>query len=116
MRSFLDSGKMKPILTLFAERPKAFAEVPTIKEIGVDFEPLLRFRGFYSLPAVPAERRAYLEAAMREAFNSEEFQAFNRKKYRHLIDSYRDTAGSKKLIDGAIDTYKAVYKEIGIIK
>lgn len=116
VRSFLDSGKMKPILTLFAERPKAFAEVPTIKEIGVDFEPLLRFRGFYSLPAVPAERRAYLEAAMREAFNSEEFQAFNRKKYMHLIDSYRDTAGSKKLIDGAIDTYKAVYKEIGVIK
>jgi tripartite-type tricarboxylate transporter receptor subunit TctC len=116
VRSFLDSGKMKPILTLFAERPKAFAEVPTLKEIGVDFEPLLRFRGFYTLPAVPAERRAYLEAAMRAAFDSEEFQAFNRKKYMHLIDSYRDTAGSKTLIEGAIDTYKAVYKEIGLIE
>lgn len=50
VRAFLDSDKMTPILTLFGERPEAFAEVPTLKDIGVDFEPLLRFRGFYSLP------------------------------------------------------------------
>lgn len=116
VRSFLDSGKMKPILTLFDERPKAFADVPTLKEVGVAFEPLLRFRGFWTLPGVPEERRTYLEAALREAWQSEEFQAFNRKKYMHLIDSYRDTAGSKKLIDGAAETYKAVYKEIGLVK
>ena len=33
-----------------------------------------------------------------------------------LIDSYRDTAGSRELISGAIDTYTAVYKEIGLIE
>ncbi|MFQ6018991.1 MAG: tripartite tricarboxylate transporter substrate binding protein [Kiloniellaceae bacterium] len=116
VRSFLDSGKMKPILTLFGNRPDAFSEVPTLAEVGVNVEPLLRFRGFWTLPGVPAERREYLEAAFREAFNSAEFQAFNRKKYMHLIDSYRDTEGSRKLIEGAIETYKAVYREIGIIK
>ncbi len=116
VRSFLDSGKMKPILTLFGERPAAFADVPTLKDVGVGFEPLLRFRGFWTLPGVPEERREYLEAAMRKAFNSDTFQAFNRKKYMHLIDSYRDMEGSRKLIKGAIDTYKAVYKEIGIIQ
>lgn len=116
VRAFLDSGKMKPILTLFGKRPAAFSEVPTLSEVGVNFEPMLRFRGFYTLPGVPAERRKYLEAAMREAFDSAEFQAFNKKKFMHLIDSYRDTMGSKSLIEGAIGTYKAVYKEIGIIK
>ena len=116
VRAFLDADKMKPILTLFGKRPAAFATVPTLKDVGLDFEPLLRFRGFYTLPAVPEARRKYLEAALREAFDSDGFQAFNRKKYMHLIDSYRDTAGSKKLIAAAIDTYKAVYKEIGIIK
>ncbi len=116
VRSFLDSGTMKPILTLFDERPKAFAEVPTHKDAGADFEALLRFRGFYTLPGVPAERRKYLETALREAFNSAGFQDFNQKKYMHLIDSYRDTAGSKKLIDNAAKTYQAVYKEMGLIQ
>ena len=107
---------MKPILTLFGERPSAFADVPTTKEVGVDFEPLLRFRGFYTLPDVPAERRAYLQAACKQAFGSDSFQAFNEKKYMTLIDSYRDTAGSRKLIDGAVQTYTEVYKEIGLIE
>ena len=32
----------------------------------------------------------------------------------HLIKSYRDTAGSIKLINGAVDTYRAMYKQLGI--
>lgn len=116
VRGFLDGGQMKPILTLFDERPKAFADVPTHKDAGADFEALLRFRGFWTQPSVPAERRTYLEAALRAAFNSPGFQDFNRQKYMHLIDSYRDTAGSKKLIDKAADTYRAVYKEMGLIQ
>ena len=115
VRSFLDAKQMKPILTLFGERPSAFAEVPTTKEVGLDFEPLLRFRGFYSHPEVPAERRAYLEAACKQAFDSAGFQKFNESKFMTLIDSYRDTAGSKKLIEGAAQTYQQVFKEIGLI-
>ena len=34
----------------------------------------------------------------------------------HLIDSFRDTAGSVDLINGAVDTYKAVYKATGLAK
>ena len=116
VRSFLDSDTMTPILTLLGERPKAFADVPTLADVGVEFEPLLRFRAFWTLPQVPEDRRRYLEAALREAWRSKAFQDFNRKKYMHLIDSYRDTAGSKALIESAIETYTSVYKEIGLIE
>ena len=34
----------------------------------------------------------------------------------HLIDSYRDTEGSVKLINDAVATYRAMYKELGIGK
>jgi hypothetical protein len=34
----------------------------------------------------------------------------------HLIDSFRDTEGSKKLINNSIDAYTKVYKEIGLVK
>ncbi len=116
VRSFLEAEQMKPILTLFAERPAAFADVPTTKDVGVDFEPLLRFRGFYTQPDVADDRRAYLEAACKQAFGSDSFQKFNESKFMTLIDSYRDTAGSKQLIDAAVKTYGEVYKEIGLIE
>jgi hypothetical protein len=32
-----------------------------------------------------------------------------------LIDSYRDTEGSKELISKAVDTYTEVYKDIGLL-
>jgi tripartite-type tricarboxylate transporter receptor subunit TctC len=114
VRNFLDSDKMKPILTFLDNRPDAFAGVPTHKEAGADFEALLRFRGFYAKKGIPAERLDYLEKVFAAGFAHDSFQAFNEKKYMHLIDSYRDTAGSVALLNGAIDTYKTVYEELGI--
>ena len=116
VRNFLDAGKMEPILTFYPKRPSAFSDTPTVHDVGGDFEPLLRFRGFYTHPAVPADRRAYLEEACKLAFDTDSFQKFNRSKYMQLINSYRDTAGSKKLIRGAIETYTQVYKEMGLIE
>lgn len=116
VRKFLEANKMKPILTLLKERPSAFADVPSMTDIGVKFEALLRFRGFYVRADVPRERVKYLEWAFHEGYKSADFQAFNKKKYMHLIDSYRDTAGAKRMIDNAVKTYKKVYKEIGLAK
>ena len=116
VRNFLEAGQMKAILTLLPERPQAFAEVPTSFEVGVEFEPLLRFRGFWARKETPAERTEYLAAACKQAFDSEAFQDFNEQKYMKVIDSYRDTAGSQKLINNAVQTYQDVYKEIGLLK
>jgi len=116
VRNFLDADQMVPILTIYPERPDAFADVPTHLETGADFEALLRFRGFYVHPDVGDDRKRFLEAACKQGFDSAEFQTFNESKYMTLIDSYRDTAGSKELIAGAVDTYTAVYKEIGLIE
>ncbi len=116
VRNFLDAGQMVPILTIYPERPEAFADVSTHQEAGADFEALLRFRGFYIHPDVPEDRKRFLEATCKEGFSSPDFQTFNESKYMTLIDSYRDTAGSKELIAGAVDTYTAVYKEIGLIE
>lgn len=116
VRSHLDSGTMKPILTFLDERPGVFADTPTHKEVGADFDALTRFRGFYVKSDVPRERTEFLAAACKAGFETEGFQAFNKKKYMNLINSYRDTAGSVKLINDAVQTYRAVYKELGIAK
>lgn len=114
VRNFLDADQMVPILTFLDERPDEFADTPTHKEAGADFDALTRFRGFYVKKGVPEDRVAYLAAACEEGFGTEDYQAFNRKKYMHLIDSYRDTEGSIALIDDAVSTYQAMYKEMGI--
>ena len=116
VRAYIESNDMKPILTLLNERPKAFSEAPSIEDIGLKMEPLLRFRGFFARKGVPQDRLKYLEWAFHEAWQSDSFQKFNHSKYMHLINSYRNMEDGKKLIRDAIASYSIVYKELGVGK
>jgi tripartite-type tricarboxylate transporter receptor subunit TctC len=114
VRKFLDSGKFKPILTIFNERPAAFADVPTHKEMGYNFEPLLRFRGFFVNTKAPADRVKWLQWAFQRGYCQNSYQKFNDSKFMGVIDSYRDTAGAKELIISTIAQYRKVYKAMGL--
>ena len=114
VRKFLDSGTFKPILTILKERPAAFADVPALTDAGLDFDPLFRFRGFYVHKDAPADRVEWLQWAFQKAFCQESYQAFNESKFMNLIESYRDTAGSRELITNTIGQYRDVYKEMGL--
>lgn len=112
IRKYLDSGDMKPILSFYPERPSAFADVPTHIEVGANFESLLRFRGFYVKNGTDPDIVAYLEDVFRAGFNGPTFQEFNRKKYMHLIDSYRDRGASIGLINETVNQYQATYRDM----
>ncbi|MFQ5955165.1 MAG: tripartite tricarboxylate transporter substrate binding protein, partial [Kiloniellales bacterium] len=93
VKGFLDSGDFKPILTLLHERPTAFAQVPSMKDVGLTFKPLMRFRGFYVKKGVPEDRLKWLKWAFQKAYERPSYQAFNKKKFMDLIPSFRDTEG-----------------------
>ena len=114
VRNFLDAGNFKPILTVFNERPAAFADVPTHVEMGMDFEPLLRFRGFYVPKDAPADRVARLKWAFQRAYCEDSYQTYNDSKFMNVIDSYRDTDGAIDMINAAIEQYRDVYKSMGL--
>jgi tripartite-type tricarboxylate transporter receptor subunit TctC len=116
VRGFLDSGDFKPILTLLNDRPGAFAKVPSMKDVGLKFTPLMRFRGFYVKKGVKKSRLEWLKKAFTKGFKTKSYQTFNEKKYMNLIPSYRDTKGAKKLIKDTIVIYKKVYKAMGLTK
>lgn len=116
VRQFIDAGKFKPILTLLPERPSAFPDTPSLKDKGMDFEPLMRFRGMYVKKDVPEDRVKWLQWAFQKAFCEESFQKYNERKFMNLINSYRDSEGSKELISSTIDGYREVYKEMGLSK
>ena len=114
VRKFLDADNFKPILTVFNERPGVFSDVPTHREMGMDFEPLLRFRGFYVHKDAPADRVDWLKWAFQRAYCEDSYQAYNESKFMTVIDSYRDTNGAIDMINGAIAQYRDVYKEMGL--
>jgi tripartite-type tricarboxylate transporter receptor subunit TctC len=99
---------------VFNERPKAFADVPTHVEMGMSFEPLLRFRGFYVNAKAPADRVKWLQWAFQRGYCQDSYQKYNESKFMTVIDSYRDTEGAKKLINQSIDQYREVYKQMGM--
>ncbi len=116
VRQFLDSGDFKPIITLLHERPAAFADVPSLTDAGLDFTPLMRYRGFYVNKNAPPDRVKWLQWAFQSAFNQPSYQAFNKRKFMDLIPSFRDTEGSIKLIKDTMAIYRKTYKELGLIK
>lgn len=114
VRSFLDAGKFKPILTLLKERPAAFADVPSLTDAALDFDPLYRFRGFYVHKNAPADRIAWLQWAFQKAYCQPSYQKYNEGKYMSLIESFRDTAGTRTLINTTVKQYREVYKAMGL--
>jgi len=114
VRTFLDAGKFKPILTLLKERPAAFADVPSLTDVGLKFEPLYRFRGFYVQKDAPADRVKWLQWAFQKAYCLPSYQKYNESKYMSLIESFRDTQGSRDLINTTVVQYRDVYKQMGL--
>jgi tripartite-type tricarboxylate transporter receptor subunit TctC len=114
VRNFMDAGKFKPILTLLKERPAAFADVPSLTDAGLNFDPLYRFRGFYVHKDAPADRVKWLQWAFQKAYCEPSYQKYNDSKYMTLIESFRDTAGSRELITKTVAQYREVYKEMGL--
>ncbi|MEM9044606.1 MAG: tripartite tricarboxylate transporter substrate binding protein [Pseudomonadota bacterium] len=114
VRNFLDAGQFKPILTIFDQRPSVFADTPTHREMGMDFDPLLRFRGFYVHADAPADRVEWLKWAFQRGYCEDSYQAYNESKFMTVIDSYRDTEGAKDLINRSIDQYRDVYTAMGL--
>ena len=80
----------------------------------MDFDPLLRFRGFYVHKDAPADHVEWLRWAFQRGYCEDSYQAFNESKFMTVIDSYRDTDGSKELIARSIDQYRDVYKAMGL--
>jgi tripartite-type tricarboxylate transporter receptor subunit TctC len=62
----------------------------------------------------PADRVAWLQWTFQKAYCQPSYQKYNESKYMSLIESYRDTAGSRALINATVKQYREVYKAMGL--
>jgi tripartite-type tricarboxylate transporter receptor subunit TctC len=114
--SYVKQGKLKPVLSILKKAPKEFADTPALTDVGLDFEPTVKFRGLWIRGSVPKERREYFEKACKIAWNTKPFQAYLKKKFTHIISEFRDTENALELTKTMHATYSGIFKELGIVK
>ncbi len=108
VRVFLDNRMIKPILTLLPEPHPVFPDAAGLNSVKEDFPTLYRARMYFAHGDLPKEKLAYLEWALKKAYDSHDFQAFNEKGFMNLIDSYRDIEGGKRFVGDMINTFKRI--------
>ena len=109
VKELVASGELQPILTLWNERIKGSEDVPAVTELDADFAPLLRFRGLAAHNGVPQARLDFLRAALREAFNSDEFQADLRERSLDVVTYPEDAVAA---IREQVEMYEALNQNL----
>jgi len=112
--SQIEAKKIRPIASASQNRLSKFPDVPTLKEMGFDVVFQQR-RGIVAPLGIPEEAVKVLEAAFKKLTETTTWK----KDYleKNLITP--DFMGSKdfaKALEDRNETYKSVYKDLGIIK
>jgi len=106
VKEFIEAVELKPILTLWTQRVEGFESVPTARERGADFVPLLRIRGLAVSKGTPKDRIEILKAGFRAAFNSQTFQHHLKERTLDLVPYPDDPVTT---IREQIEIYKKLY-------
>ncbi len=110
----VEAGKLKPILALWPTRFDNFPDTVSLGDYGVDWEPLLRFRGMFAKKGTPPEIVEYLADVFAEAYQSEEHQEFVKRKSLDIVDSFRSREDTAKIQEEALTTYANAFRELGL--
>ena len=111
----VEGGKLKPILTIWPTRFDSFPNTKaTGSDYGLDWDPLLRFRGMFTRKGTPPEIVEYLAKVFSEAYKSDQHQEFVKRKSLDIVDSYRSREDTAALLKDAEGIYASAYRELGI--
>ena len=100
VRSYFDSGKMRPVLFFYPHRVQipAFANVPVSKELGYDVT-LPQFRAIVVRAGTPPDRVKQLADALAQVAKTPEFKAYLAQQYADP-NSYLDMPSSLTFMQG----------------
>jgi len=114
VNSLILSGDLVPVLSIWPERFEAY---PNTQAIGVDFamqwSPLVRWRALFVQNGTPQPVVEYLEAAFKQAWETDEHQAWLEQKGMRLLNSYRSSEETREIAADQITSYTQVYRSLG---
>ncbi len=112
---YVEAGQLKPVLALWPTRFENFPDTKaTGSDYGLDWEPLLRFRGMFTRKGTPPEIVEYLAEVFAEAYRSDEHQDFVKRKSLDIVDSFRSRADTTKIIEDSVGVYVDAFRELGL--
>ncbi len=112
---FVEGGSLKPILALWPTRFENFPDTPALgQDYGLDWDPLLRFRGMFIKKGAPQEIIEYLAEVFAQAYRSEEHQEFVVRKSLDIVDSFRSREDTIKILEDSLGVYASASKELGL--
>ncbi len=110
---YVEAGQLKPILALWPTRFDNFPDTKALgADYGLDWEPLLRFRGMFVKKGTPPEIVEYLAEVFAEAYQSEEHQEFVKRKSLDIVDSFRSRADTTKIIADSVGVYVDQFRKL----
>lgn len=114
--AYVNEGQLVPVLVLLKETPEALGDIPSLTDMGLDFEPTVKTRGFFVPGGTPEPIVDYLASACDAAYNTDRFLKFNVDTYSHLARSFYNAEETSELFDGMLATYTELFTELGIKK
>lgn len=110
----VQAGKLAPVLAVWPERFEIFADTKAAgADYGMNWDPLLRIRGLWVKADTPQEIKDYLEAVFKKAYETDDHQAFLKRKSLDIVNSYYNSSDAAKIMDDAIATYGKIFKATG---
>lgn len=111
----VQAGKLAPVLSVWPDRLSVQPDTPaTGKDYGLDWDPLVRFRGLFMKKGTPKEVVNYLAEIFAESYKSDEHQAFLKRKSMDIVPSFRTASETQKMMEEAVPTYANSFKELGM--
>ncbi|WP_374653589.1 Bug family tripartite tricarboxylate transporter substrate binding protein [Dongia sp.] len=105
-------GELKPLGVYMPERLTTLTEVPTARELGVDEEVIIKFRGLAGPKGIPAETIKLVEAAAQKVLADPEFKA----EYEalNLIPGYMGQEEYRAYVANFVDAQAKFYADFGV--
>ena len=112
---YVEGGNLKPILALWPTRFENFPDTKaTGQDYGLDWEPLLRFRGMFTKKGTPPEIVDYLAKVFAESYQSEEHQEFVKRKSLDIVDSFRNREDTTMILEESLGIYAEASRDLGL--
>jgi putative tricarboxylic transport membrane protein len=107
-------GKTMRALALAADaRVPGLADVPTLKELGVDVT-FSTFRGVNAPPGMPAEAVTYYQGVLKKVMETAAFKKYIADNF--MTAKYLDGAATRKFYDDFADRTGPILRELGVVK
>lgn len=113
-RSLIDAGRVRSLAIMSPERSKLMPNIPTLKEATGSDWAIGAWRGVAAPKGLPADVSAKLQAALKKAYESKDYQDFLSS--RGFGGKYADGPGFGAFMAAADASLGKVMKEVGLAK